>query len=172
MLIWIGSQLSTQFQKLTTKCCRFLAIPVCTMKKKQKLPSRLQENLNTIKTMTKSFSNPVKSSVSKQTQETSAMKIKYKHPMKSLSVFLKKDVIFKGEPIGTFSWVTTSFKIFVYARAVAQRQHPFWGQGRIIHAVAEWEERVYQTKNKKSRMLLPNLGIYEKSTYGRILLHF
>ena len=27
-------------------------------------------------------------------------------------------------------------------------------------------------KTKKSRMLLPNLGIYEKSTYGRILLHF
>ena len=87
--------------------------------KKQKLPSRLQENLNTIKTMTKSFSNPVKSWVSKQTQETSAMKIKYKHLMKSLSVFLKKDVIFKGEPIGTFSWVTTPFKTFVHVRAVA-----------------------------------------------------
>ena len=60
MLVWIGSQLGTQCQKLTKQCWRFLAIPVCTMKK-QKLISTLQENLNVIQTMAKSFASQVKS---------------------------------------------------------------------------------------------------------------
>ena len=122
--------------------------------------------------MTKSFSNPVKSWVSKQTQETSAMKIKYKHPMKSLSVFLKKMLFLKESPLEPFHGLPPPLK-FLCMPEPLHKGSILSEDKEELFTQLQSEKNVYtKRKTKKSRMLLPNLGIYEKSTYGRILLHF
>lgn len=93
--------------------------------------------------------------------------------MKSLCRYsLKVTVFLKESPVEPFNALPPPFKFPVYAKAVEQRQQPFLGQWRIIHVVAAWEKRVYQTKNKEKSDATFQFGDVWKGNLRKISFAF